>query len=170
MRPGATLLNFSRQEVVDNNAVKKALADKVISSYINDFPCEDFREFPQVISFPHLGASTRESQDNCADMVVAQLIEFLERGTVHNSVNFPEVDMPWAEGYRLAIVNQNIPNMVGQISTIIAKHDYNVVDLINKSRDEIAYTMIDLNREATEALLQELRQIAGVVRVRYLSA
>ncbi len=168
MKKNTVLLNFSRGPIVDETALVDALEQKKLRAYINDFPNNTLRDHSQVISLPHLGASTEESQDNCAVMVVNQIRDYLELGTIEHSVNFPGVDMPWRDGYRLCIVNKNIPNMVGQISTILAEHHFNVLDLINKSRDTIAYTLIDVDQKIGETVIQQLQGILGVIHVRVI--
>lgn len=166
MKSEAVLLNFARQGIVDHEALKQALSKKQLSVYVSDFPHPDFLAFPQTINLPHLGASTNESELNCAKMIVDEIKDYLLHGNIVNAVNFPDVEMPWAAGCRLAIVNKNIPNMVGQISTILAKHGYNVSDLINKSKNDMAYTLIDIDGEVNELVTDELLLIDGIIRVR----
>lgn len=168
IKRGAVLLNFSREGIIDMDALLQSLDNKKIRGYVNDFPNNALRNYPQVISLPHLGASTQESQDNCAVMVADQIRDYLELGTLRNAVNFPEVDMPWGAGFRLCIVNQNIPNMVGQISTLLAEHCFNVLDLINKSKDDIAYTLIDVDRLVENSVIEQLKKITGVIHVRVI--
>lgn len=167
MKSNAVLLNFARDGIVDNQALLAALNEKKISSYVNDFPCAELRNHPLVISLPHLGASTGEAEENCAVMIVKQVRGFLEKGSIVNSVNFPNVDMPMNKlDTRLAIVNANIPNMVAQVSSILGRAGLNIVSLINKSRDDIAYTLIDVNADASVAVLKEIASISGIVHVR----
>jgi len=137
MRPGATLLNFSRDGVVDERAVNEALREGRLHAYVTDFPRAVFRDQPRAIMLPHIGASTREAEDNSARAVVDQLRLFLEDGCIANSVNFPEVDMPRTGGHRLALVNANVPNMLGQISTTLAEAGHNILDMLNRSRGDI---------------------------------
>lgn len=170
MKEGATLLNFSREGIADTNAVLKALDDGVLRAYVCDFPSNQVKQNPRVIALPHLGASTDEAEDNCAIMVADQLREFLENGNIRNSVNFPEARMPRTEGAsRIAIANANVPNMVGQISTALGNHNLNIADLLNKSRGDIAYTLVDVDGEIPQGVLDELRAIEGVLSVRALS-
>lgn len=169
VKPGLVLLNFARDGIVDHQALLQALQEKRMHSYINDFPSEELKDHPQVVSLPHLGASTREAEENCAIMIVKQLRDFLETGTITNSVNFPTVEMPQATlEKRLAVVNANVPNMVAQISSKLAVAGLNIVSLLNKSRGDIAYTLIDINADANAAVLKEIEAIEGVIQVRQL--
>ena len=171
MRKNAVLLNFSRAEIVDEDAVLEALEAGRLSYYVCDFPSEKLRAHEPVITLPHLGASTDEAEDNSAMMIADQLRDYLEVGTLRNSVNFPEAIMPpTAHAHRIAVVNHNVPNMVGQISSTLARHEHNIADLLNKSRDEVAYTLVDVDAAVAEAALEELRSIEGVLCVRYLGA
>jgi D-3-phosphoglycerate dehydrogenase len=171
MKSNVTLLNFSRDGIIDNNALLAALNAKKVGAYINDFPCMELKNHPRVISLPHLGASTKEAEDNCAMMIVKQIKDFLENGTLTNSVNFPNVDAPpLLQGVRLVIVNENIPNMVAQISAKLALAKLNIVSLLNKSRDSVAYTLIDIDTALKNDLLEEIAAIEGVVQTRVISA
>jgi D-3-phosphoglycerate dehydrogenase / 2-oxoglutarate reductase len=166
MKPEAVLLNFARQGIVDHQSLKNTLEKERLSAYVSDFPHPELLHFPRVISLPHLGASTNESELNCAKMIADEIKDYLLHGNIVNAVNFPDVEMSWSTGSRLAIVNENIPNMVGQISTSIAKHGFNVIDLINKSKGNMAYTLLDIDGDVDESVMMELSCIAGVVRVR----
>jgi len=168
MKDGAVILNFSREGIVDDQAVVEAIAEKKIYAYICDFPSRLLTNNPRVITLPHLGASTREAEDNCAVMVAEQLMDYLENGNVYNSVNFPEVVMDRTEGYRLGVVNSNVPNMVGQISTALAQVDLNIIDMLNKSRGELAYTLIDVDKRLPDEVIQQVAAIEGVLAVRAL--
>jgi D-3-phosphoglycerate dehydrogenase / 2-oxoglutarate reductase len=172
MKGGAVLLNFSREGVVDNAAVLAALERKQLGWYVCDFPHASLmgegRAHPQVLALPHLGASTREAEDNCAVMVIDQLRDFLEHGNVARSVNFPEVSMPRESRWRVAIANANVPNMLGQISTAMAHAGLNIHNMVNKSRGEVAYTLVDVDSAVQPAVLQKLASIHGVLSVRYL--
>jgi D-3-phosphoglycerate dehydrogenase len=171
MRRDAVLLNFSRAEIVDEDAVRAALDADRLRYYVCDFPSQSLRGHPQVIALPHLGASTAEAEDNCAVMVADQLREYLEIGNIHNSVNFPEAIMPpTSYAHRIAVVNANVPNMVGQISSTLARHQHNIADLLNKSKGEIAYTLVDVDTEVAADALAEIAGIEGVLSVRYLGA
>ncbi len=168
MKSGAVLLNFSREGVVDNAAVLSALERKQLGWYVCDFPHPSLNTHPQVLALPHLGASTREAEDNCAVMVVDQLRDFLEHGNVARSVNFPEVSMHRESRWRVAIANANVPNMLGQISTAMANAGLNIHNMVNKSRGEVAYTLVDVDSAVEPAVLQKLASITGVLSVRYL--
>lgn len=168
MPKGGILVNLARGGICDDQAVLAALDSGHLHSYVIDFPTGDLLKHPKVISFPHLGASTAEAEENCAVMVADSVREFLEDGTVRNSVNFPEAVMPRNGGSRITIANANVPNMVGQISTILAESQLNIADLLNKSRGDIAYTIIDLDDDISEATLDSIRAIEGVLALRYL--
>jgi len=165
---GATILNFARDGIVDEDALITALEAGKVKYYVTDFPIDDKKNHERVIALPHLGASTAEAEDNCAIMVANQIKDYLENGNILNSVNFPEAKMPRAGKERLAITHQNIPNMVGQISTAVADAGANIVDMLNKSRDEVAYTLIDLESEISDTVIDNLKQIEGILTVRGL--
>jgi len=168
VRNGTILLNFSREGIVDTAAVVQALAAHKLKYYVTDFPDKRLAGVPGVIGLPHLGASTREAEDNCAVMVVDQVREYLENGNVANAVNFPDMRMPRESPYRIAIANANVPNMVAQISTVIAKAGLNIHNMLNKSKGEMAYTLVDVDSAATRELVAQLGKIDGVLAVRYL--
>jgi D-3-phosphoglycerate dehydrogenase len=169
MKKPGVLLNFARDEIIDEAAVLAALESGALQAYACDFPSNRLQGHRRVIATPHLGASTGEAEDNCAVMVADQLREFLETGNVRNSVNFPESVMPLLPGkQRLSIVNANVPNMVGQITTALAKHEINIADLLNKSRGEIAYTLVDVDQKIPEALVSEIAAIPGVLATRVI--
>jgi D-3-phosphoglycerate dehydrogenase len=168
MPKGGVLVNLARGGICDDEAVLAALDSGHLHSYVIDFPTGALLKHPKVISFPHLGASTAKAEENCAVMVADSVREFLEDGTVRNSVNFPEAFMPRNGGSRITIANANVPNMVGQISTILAESQLNIADLLNKSRGDIAYTIIDLDDDISEATLDSIRKIEGVLALRYL--
>lgn len=171
MPKGAALLNFSRDAIVDEAAVLEALDADKLRAYVCDFPTNASKDHPKVVALPHLGASTDEAEDNCAMMVVDQLRDYLEVGNIRNSVNFPEAVMPPTEGgHRICVVNANVPNMVGQISSTLARHGLNIADLLNKSKKGVAYTLVDVDQDAPEAVMEEIRGIEGVLSVRYLNA
>jgi D-3-phosphoglycerate dehydrogenase len=169
MKKPGVLLNFARAEIVDEDAVLAALAEGSLRAYACDFPSHKFQGNRQVIATPHLGASTGEAEDNCAIMVADQLREFLESGNVRNSVNFPEAVMPLPQGkQRLSVVNANVPNMVGQITTALAQHHINIADLLNKSRGELAYTLVDVDQPIPAALAADIAKIKGVLATRVI--
>jgi len=170
MRHHAILLNFSREGIVDNEAVLAALAAKRLKCYVCDFPAERLTGQAGVIALPHLGASTREAEDNCAVMVADQVRDYLEHGNIVNAVNFPDVVMAREAAYRVGIANANVPNMLGQISTAMAKAGLNIHNMLNKSRGEMAYTLVDVDSPVPAAALAALAGIAGVLSVRYLPA
>jgi D-3-phosphoglycerate dehydrogenase / 2-oxoglutarate reductase len=165
-KKGLVLLNFSREGIVDVQAVLGALADKRLRQYVTDFPCPDFQGHPGVLALPHLGASTEEAEENCALMVVDQVREFLEQGTVRNAVNFPAVEMSRESPHRIAIANANVPNMVGQISTTMAQAGLNIHNMVNKSRGEMAYTLVDLDSAAAADVISRIARIPGVLAIR----
>jgi D-3-phosphoglycerate dehydrogenase / 2-oxoglutarate reductase len=168
MRNGAVLLNFSRDGVADNAAVLAALESRHLGWYVCDFPHGAINGHERVLALPHLGASTREAEDNSALMVVDQLRDFLEQGNVARSVNFPEVSMARESPWRVAIANANVPNMLGQISTTMAQAGLNIHNMVNKSRGEVAYTLVDVDSAVAPAVLARLAAIEGVLSVRYL--
>ncbi len=171
MKKQGVILNFARAEIVDEKAVVEALAAGTLHAYVCDFPSNALKGNPKVLATPHLGASTGEAEDNCAVMVADQLRDFLESGNIRNSVNFPEAVMPMLPGKtRITIVNANVPNMVGQITTALAKHNLNIADLLNKSRGDIAYTLVDVDSAVPAAVAAEIGAINGVLNVRVIGA
>lgn len=168
MEPGGILLNFSRGGIVDEDAVIQSLDAGHLGSYVCDFPSNQNRHHPKVTALPHLGASTGEAEQNCAVMVAENLREFLENGNIRHSVNFPETIMPRTEGFRITVSNLNVPNMVGQISTLLAKASLNIIDLLNKSRGEIAYTVVDVEAPIAAETISAISDIDGVLNVRAL--
>ena len=170
MRPGTVLLNFSREGVVSDSAVLDALAARQLGQYVCDFPGAAIHGHPQVVALPHLGASTREAEENCAVMVVDQLRDYLEHGNLGQSVNFPQVSMARESAYRVAIANANVPNMLGQISTAMAQAGLNIHNMINKSRGDMAYTLVDVDSPVLPEVQAGLEAIDGVLAVRYLPA
>jgi D-3-phosphoglycerate dehydrogenase / 2-oxoglutarate reductase len=170
MKHGAILLNFSRDGIVDNDAVLEALEAKRLRCYVCDFPARRLQGHPQVIALPHLGASTAEAEDNCAVMVVDQVRDFLEHGNIQNSVNFPDVAMAREAPFRVGIANANVPNMLGQISTAMAKAGLNIHNMMNKSKGEMAYTLVDVDSKVPARTVEQIGKIEGVLSVRYLPA
>ncbi|WP_421621567.1 phosphoglycerate dehydrogenase [Alkalilimnicola ehrlichii] len=168
-RPGLTVLNFARAEVVDEQAILEALDRGHLRAYICDFPSNALKGRDDVIALPHLGASTVEAQENCAVMVADQLREYLETGNIRNAVNFPEVVMPrGGKGNRLCVVNANVPNMLGRISTALAEAGLNIDDMYNKSYEELAYTVVDVEGTIPESVVQAIAEVEGVLRVRVI--
>jgi D-3-phosphoglycerate dehydrogenase / 2-oxoglutarate reductase len=168
MKPGAVLLNFSREGVVGNGAVLAALNRQQLGAYVCDFPNAQLNRHERVIALPHLGASTREAEENCALMVVDQLRDYLEHGNVANAVNFPSVAMARESAFRVAIANANVPNMLGQISTTMAQANLNIHNMVNKSRGDVAYTLVDVDSPIAPGVQAALSAIEGVLAVRYL--
>jgi D-3-phosphoglycerate dehydrogenase len=168
MKPEAVLLNFSRDEVVNVEAVLAALGAKKLGCYVCDFPGPQINRHPKVIALPHLGASTGEAEENCAVMVADQLHDYLEHGNVMNAVNFPTVILPRESNDRLAIANANVPNMLGQMSTVMAKAGLNIHNMINKSRGDVAYTLVDVDSKVPQQVVDLIAGIPGVLAVRYI--
>ncbi len=168
MKPGAVLLNFSREGIVDNAAAIAALRARQLKSYLCDFPSAELIGESGVVALPHLGASTEEAEENCATMVAQQLREFLQQGSIRNAVNFPDVDMARESPHRLAIANSNVPNMLGQISTALASAGLNIHNMVNKSRADLAYTLVDVDSPVSAAVLASLSSIEGVLSVRLI--
>lgn len=170
MKKGATLLNFAREGVVDEPAVKAGLDEGQLRAYICDFPTNLLYKHPRVVTLPHLGASTGEAEDNCAMMVADQLSDYLENGNIRNAVNFPEAVMPRVPGAsRLSIANANVPNMVGQITTALANRKLNIADLLNKSRGDVAYTLVDIDGTVPPEAVAEIAAIKGVLTTRLIA-
>jgi D-3-phosphoglycerate dehydrogenase len=168
MKAGAVLLNFSRDGVVEDHAVLKALEGKHLRCYVTDFPAAGLIGKPGVVALPHLGASTGEAEDNCAVMVCDQVNAYLADGTMENAVNFPNAQMPRESPYRLAIANANVPNMLASISNAMGSRKINIHNMLNKSKGEMAYTLVDVDSAVPEAAIRELCSIKGVLAVRYL--
>ena len=169
MKKGVVVLNFARKGIVDDVAVSEAIKSGKVYGYVCDFPTNLLKQHERVITLPHLGASTQEAEDNCAVMVAEQVRDYLENGNVRNSVNFPEVMMARSEGtHRLAVVNSNVPNMLSQISTDLGKAGLNIVDMLNKSRGDLAYTLVDVDRPVPDNVVNEIAGIAGVLVVRVI--
>ncbi len=168
MKSGSVLLNFSRDAIVDSDAVLVGLASKHLRYYVCDFPAQKLQGLTNVVTLPHLGASTEEAEENCAVMVVEQVREYLEHGNITNTVNFPTLVMPRESKFRLAIANANVPNMLGQISTALAQAGINIGNMMNKSRGEMAYTLVDTDTALPPELIAHIAAIPGVLMVRDL--
>ncbi len=168
MKKGSVVLNFARNGIVDDEAAVTALDEGHLYAYICDFPSNLLKSHPRVITLPHLGASTEEAEDNCAVMVADEVKAFLEDGNVTNAVNFPEINLPRNGGHRIAVINSNVPNMVAQISTDLGEVGLNILDLLNKSREQVAVTLIDVDKEPSRETLDKIAGIDGVMSVRCL--
>jgi D-3-phosphoglycerate dehydrogenase len=168
MKAGAVLLNFSRDGVVEDAAALQALSSKHLRCYVTDFPSAELIGKPGVVALPHLGASTSEAEDNCAVMVVDQVREYMAHGTMENAVNFPNAQMPRESPYRLAIANANVPNMLASISNAMGSRKINIHNMLNKSKKDMAYTLVDVDSPVPDAAIKELCAIKGVLSVRYL--
>jgi D-3-phosphoglycerate dehydrogenase len=167
MKENVIILNFARDGILNQAALESALNERKILAYVTDFPSTPLKNHPRVISLPHLGASTKEAEENCAVMIVKQIRDYLELGNIVNSVNFPTIEMPFTENtFRLAIVNENVPNIVAQISSQLGAAGLNIVSLLNGSREQIAYTLIDVNSDLSERLIKDISKIKGIVRIR----
>lgn len=169
-QPGTVLLNFSREGVVDESAVLAALDEERLLRYVCDFPSGAVIAHPRATAFPHLGASTREAEENCACMVADQLRDYLENGNIRNAVNFPDTWAPRESAFRVAIANANVPNMLGQISTAMAHADLNINNMLNKSRGDMAYTIVDVDSPVSDEAIASILRIDGVLSVQYLPA
>ena len=170
MKKGVILLNFSREGIVNESATLDAINEGRVHAYVCDFPSNLLRSHARFVALPHLGASTEEAEENCAMMVAEQVADYLENGNITNSVNFPNIAMPRESGYRLAIANANVPNMLGQISTALASAGLNIQNMVNKSRGDFAFTLVDVESAVSQAVIDQLKAINGVLRVRYLHA
>ena len=165
VKSGAVLLNFARGSIVNQQALLASLKQGAISQYVCDFPLPDLLEHPQVILLPHLGASTQEAEQNCASMAADQLMDFLENGNIRNSVNFPTINLDRTRGYRIAFANDNVPKVLSQVLAILSEMEINVIDMLNRSRDDIAYTIVDIESEPTEELLAQITAVEHVFNV-----
>ena len=166
MKDNVIILNFARNGIIDDEAVSAAIKSGKVYSYVCDFPSNLLKNHERVITLPHLGASTVEAEDNCAIMVAQQVKDYLENGNIKNSVNFPSVKLPRTDGYRITVVNSNVPDMIGQISSALANKGMNIIDMLNKSRGDSAYTMIDIDKPADNDLINDLNKIEGILSVR----
>jgi len=169
VKDSLTLINLSRAEIVDENAIKLSLTDNKIKTYVTDFPDRSLVGRPNVLLLPHLGASTKEAETNCAQMVSRSIRSFLENGNIYNSVNFPEVHLDRKSGSRLSVTNQNQPNMVGQFTTCLGEAGININDLSHKSFKEIGYTLIDIDKLVTLEIIKKISQIEGVISIKSLN-
>jgi D-3-phosphoglycerate dehydrogenase len=168
MKKGSVLLNFSRDQIVEEDAVIEALESDHLRMYITDFPTQKLLKTKNVVCLPHLGASTREAEDNCAIMIADQISDFLLNGNISNSVNFPNCSIERSGKSRLVIANKNIPNMVGQITGILASEGLNILEMVNKSRGDLAYNIVDLNDDCPAAVIEKIRKVEGISFVRLI--
>jgi D-3-phosphoglycerate dehydrogenase len=170
MKPGSVLLNFAREGIVDDRAVVEGIAAGRLRAYVCDFPANALKGNPRIVAFPHLGASTEEAEENCAVMVAEQVRDYLENGNIVNAVNFPNVTMLRESAWRIAVANANVPNMVGQISTAMAQAGLNIHNMVNKSKGEMAYTLVDVDSEPPPGVIERIAAISGVLMVRAIPA
>lgn len=169
MKTGVRILNFARAGLIKMDDLLEAIEQEKVACFVTDFPSQHLIDHPRIITFPHLGASTPESEKNCAVMAVSQLMDFMENGNIKNSVNFPIADLPRTEGPRLVVANENIPAVLGQITGLLADQQINIADMLNQHRGNMAYNIIDLDAEIQKSQIQKLKEIEGVLRVRYLT-
>jgi len=165
---GCVVINMSRDGIIDEDELIKSLDSGRVKYYVTDFPIDEKKNHERVIALPHLGASTSEAEDNCAVMIARQIKEYLENGNIINSVNFPDAKMPRAGKERLAITHRNVPNMVRQITKAIAEEEANIVDMLNKSKGEFAYTLIDIEEEISSTVIENIKKVDGILKVRAL--
>ena len=168
MKDGVRILNFARDGLVDSQAIISALESGKVASYVVDFPTDEMIGVDGVICIPHLGASTPESEDNCAVMAARELIDYIENGNITNSVNLPDISMPRSAKYRICVVHKNIPNMLTAMTSIVAKDNVNIENMLNKSKGDMAYTIFDVNECDEKTLAKHLSEKDGVVRVRII--
>ncbi len=168
MKDGVRILNFSRAALVNSDDIKAALEAGKVAAYVTDFPTDEVLDVEGIIAIPHLGASTPESEENCATMAAKELVDYIENGNIVNSVNLPEITMPRSGKYRVCVIHKNIPNMLTKITGIIADDNINIENLLNKSRGDYAYTMLDIDESDTAQLEAEIKAIEGVIRVRII--
>lgn len=168
MKDGVVVLNFARDGIVDDKAVLAGLETKKVFAYVTDFPTLELQNKPGVITLPHLGASTEEAEENCAMMVADQVRDYLENGNIRNSVNFPSVNLPRSGEQRLAVVNENRPDMVGQISHVLGQQSVNIIHMVNESKGNMAYTLIDTDSTINETVAEQVKAIKGVLAVRLI--
>jgi D-3-phosphoglycerate dehydrogenase len=169
MKDGVVILNFAREGIVDDEAVSAAIKSGKVYGYVCDFPSNLLKNHPRVVALPHLGASTAEAEDNCAIMVAEQVRDFLENGNIRNSVNYPDVVAPRESAHRLIVANANVPNMLGQISETLGQAGLNIHDMVNRSRGDYAYTVVDLDSPIPEDVRTKVTGIEGVLMARVLA-
>jgi len=170
MKKGAVVLNFARGELVDTAALKAAIGSETVAAYVTDFPNDDLLGQDKVIPIPHLGASTPEAEENCAVMAVKQLKDFLEKGNIVNSVNFPNCEMEMTGATRLVIANKNVPKMINQITTALAEQKINIAEMLNRHKDDVAYNIIDVEGVVKPEVIDKITKIEGVLMARLIGA
>jgi D-3-phosphoglycerate dehydrogenase len=168
MKKGAKIINMARGGLVVNSDLLKAIEEEIVSCYVTDFPEDELLNNDNIITIPHLGASTPESEENCATMAVDELKNFLEKGTIKNSVNFPDCELSRSGNPRLLVANLNVPNMVGQITTILAQNNINIDSMLNAHKDKVGYNIIDVEGEVTQGVLEKIKAINGIKMVRLI--
>ncbi len=168
MKKGAVLLNFARGELVDSAAVLEALDSGKLRHYVTDFPSDDVIDHPGVIAFPHLGASTPESEENCADMAAAEIHDFMTLGTIRNSVNLPPCEMAPTTPHRMSVIHHNIPNMISRVTTMLAEEGINISNMMNRSKKDYAYTLLDIDSAPSEELIRKMAETEGLLRIRFI--
>ena len=168
IKEGAVLLNFAREQIVDSNAALESLSNGKLRKYVTDFPTVEMIGRDDVVPMPHIGASTAEAEENCAVMAADQLMDYLENGNIKNSVNFPATSMPRMSPVRITFCNQNVPKVLGNVLSLLADSNINVVDMINRSRDELAYNIIDVETDIDDALAAKISAVEGVIGIRVL--
>lgn len=169
MKDGVVILNFARGGLVDTEAIKEALASGKVKKYVCDFPDAESVKLPNSIMIPHLGASTEEAEDNCAEMAVDEIVDYIENGNIRNSVNFPACDAgPVRSEGRIAILHKNIPNMITQFTAVLSESGVNIDSMLNKSRGDLAYSLFDIEAKSTEGMKDKLSKISGVLKVRII--
>ena len=168
MKKGVRILNFSRGEIVDSKDIIEAIGNGIVECYVTDFPTDDMLANDKIIPIPHLGASTPESEENCAVMAVEQLRSYLENGNIKNSVNFPECFLPPSGSQRITIANKNVPNIIGQFTSVLAQEGLNIADMLNKSKKDYAYNIIDIDGVVSDSVLSKLKAVEGVIAVRLI--
>ena len=168
MKDGVKILNFSRADLVVIDDLKEALASGKVSAYVTDFPSEEIINVPGIIAIPHLGASTEESEDNCAVMAALELKDYLENGNIRNSVNFPALVMPRSGDHRICVLHKNIPTMLSQITALLSENNINIENMTNKSRGDVAYTVTDIAGDIGKVSVDKIKNIEGIIRVRVI--
>jgi len=169
MKKTAKIINMSRGGLINEDALIKALKEDKLAKYVTDFPNKKLITAKNVVCLPHLGASTYESEENCAKMAVIQLKEYLEEGKITNSVNYPECNLERTEGTeRITVFNKNVPHMISSLSSVLAKNNINIIEMVNKSKGDFAYNVIDIEGDISQEILSEIKNIEGIIKVRHI--